>query len=152
MYMYIYIHLVPDLENTASLFAGQFLNPMDLAIISSWHFFFFYKPLALNWLCNSWHSLRQAQHLRQHPSVFYSIPRHGPSKKHPAKLVQRDGQRSLCAQKSRYIGLEKHAENNDFLGTLLNEGARTDNNDDTNDDNGFNSDRGSGDNNDGCEE
>ena len=29
------LYLVPDLENTASLFAGQFLNPMDLAIISS---------------------------------------------------------------------------------------------------------------------
>ena len=121
-----------------------------------------------HWLCNSWHFLRQAQHLPmqaqcQHSSQFFNsqnqpkstidfivtlgeklgkhrgkscLFRHHSffftspwSKEHPAKLVQRDDQRNLCAQKSRCIGLEKQAENNDFLCTLLNEETRNDNND-----------------------
>lgn len=185
--IYGFIYLVPDLQNTASCITICLLdkgNPMGLASITV----FFYKPLALNWLCNSWHFLRQAQHLPmqaqcQHPSQFFNSQNHPKStidfivtlgeklgkhrgksrlfrhhsffftspwsKEHPAKLVQRDGQRDLCAQKSRCIGLEKQAENNDLLSSLLNEETRTDINDDRNDDNGFNDDNGD---NNGCEE
>lgn len=187
MKIYGFIYLVPDLQNTASCITICLLdkgNPMGLASITV----FFYKPLALNWLCNSWHFLRQAQHLPmqaqcQHPSQFFNSQNHPKStidfivtlgeklgkhrgksrlfrhhsffftspwsKEHPAKLVQRDGQRDLCAQKSRCIGLEKQSENNDLLSSLLNEETRTDINDDRNDDNGFNDDNGD---NNGCEE
>ena len=82
IYVKIYgsIYLVPDLQNTASCITIYLLdkgNPMGLASITA----FFYKPLALNWLCNSWHFLRQAQHLPmqaqcQHPSQFFNSQNH----------------------------------------------------------------------------
>ena len=78
--IYGFIYLVPDLQNTASCITICLLdkgNPMGLASITV----FFYKPLALNWLCNSWHFLRQAQHLPmqaqcQHPSQFFNSQNH----------------------------------------------------------------------------